>query len=136
MNSDPASGKDFNLNVFSRTIDPVYVQKLTDMLRRLQWCWIVSENENFVIGDNPVVRWSLADRNHHGLIGNAHVEVTVPISKRLAIHIIHEPHQGNYPIAVYDPGNTMIANARQFIAASERVYGRETTLTELGSRFS
>jgi len=108
------------------TLEP---EKFAPILCQYQWTWFYSRG-GFVIGDNPLIRWSRCERKWDYGIKRAGIEITFPISASLCLRI--RPERENHRDRVLHAPKRLVwqYNRRQRCAAFSYVYSGERKLLE------
>jgi hypothetical protein len=101
-----------------RTTD---LPEFAKILCEYNWVWLYSPH-GFVIGDNPLARWSTKhQRWNYGIRKN--IEITLPLGKNLCLRLDRRKWQHNNRLQYCPRELTHVYNMRQRLAAIKAVYG-------------
>jgi hypothetical protein len=96
-----------------------------EVARRLcqyDWNWLKSRYQ-FVIGDNPLVRWDLKSGRWNIGVNRQDVEITMPLELHLCLRLNQGPRIRCESLQDCDETLTRLYNCRQRLAAVKYVYG-------------
>jgi hypothetical protein len=98
-------------------------------LLRFQWVWMWSEY-GFVIGDNPLCRWSKHTGKWNYGLAQKDVEITIPVSQNLLLRM--QRRQSHAKTILYcNRELTQKYNRRQVLSSVGKVYGPHYRLNAL-----
>ena len=110
-------------------------QRIEDIARRLlafQWVWMESKS-GFVIGDNPLCRWSRSNRRLDYGIKHKDVEITIPLTRTITLRL-QRKQSGAKEALICNRQTSEQYNARQTISAHEAVFGARRVLLPIARR--
>jgi hypothetical protein len=109
-------------DIFCSTITDVRLEKWAGWMMLMEWTWLRTESQ-FIIGGDPVCRWS--PKHEHIEYGLAHAdcEVTVPLSRQFCLRMCHARDRDPQTVKSIDHQTTSRYNNRQLISASKFAYG-------------
>lgn len=99
------------------------VEKLTLGLANLKWmfCFLPDSEDDFIIGDNPVLLEDVSSEVERGPLGimNPNIELILPLSRRMAAVANHtcQPSYG-----IFQSGMALMINRRTLCRAERFVY--------------
>jgi len=102
------------------------MRRFAARLLRFQWLWLWSEY-GFVIGDNPLCRWSKRNSRWNYGLNHRDIEITIPLSQHICLRL--QRRQSRAKIALHcNREQTITYNRRQRVSAVYNVYGCQRRL--------
>ena len=108
-------------DIFCRTITPDRSRTWAGWIPEFHWEWLHTDHE-FVIGDDPLSRWSTRLKHIEYGLSHPDCEITIPLSRRLCVRMRREGKDMSR-IEGCDYQTTCMYNNRQLLAASKKLYG-------------
>lgn len=118
---------------FGDFINEERVEAYASRLIPMQWVWLETRQQ-FILGDNPLCRWSKRTGGwNHGL-DQKDIEITIPLSQRICLRL-QRPQSRADRVVHCDEAMTREYNRRQAVSSVYNIYGPETTLRPLVARY-
>jgi hypothetical protein len=121
-NGNLTRGSDDPKVIFNKLISPTRSADWADWILKYHWSWWRTEGE-FIIGDDPVCRWSPKLKHVEYGVGHADCEVTIPLSRKLCLVLKQTPCDAPCVVKFCGRSTTAMYNNRQWLATSRFMYG-------------
>lgn len=113
-------------DAFVAYINDDRMNKFAALLLRFQWVWLRTRDA-FIIGDNPLCRWSKRMSKWNYGLNHKDVVVTIPMSRFLCLRLQRAQCRANGAVPC-DTQTTRKYNARQMLSSVYNVYGPQNVL--------
>lgn len=107
-------------------INRTRMNEIAAYLLRFQWVWLTTR-QRFIIGDNPLCRWSKRTNNWNYGLNHKDVVVTIPMTQHVNLRLQRKQCRAARVVHC-DTETTRKYNGRQMLSSVYNVYGPQQVL--------